>query len=330
MNRAALLLLSACAVACAHTPAPAPEGPSAARFTWREGPVDPRARVFLVAGSSESANFAQELKDQWEIWTAAGVPPERIACYYVPPWDLDLSVDGPQYEALQPFLSRCHLASMARLRADLASAGAAARAGDTPWLYLYVTSHGMVPVSLEGGGEDPSLLGRWWAHRLREVTAMDEFRLVLDTLPDGPSYLGAQVKAVRQGLPEEDVFLTPTHLTQALGAWGGVPKVVALQGCHSGGFLDDPRDPPPGHRLRELDAITVLTASRYDRVSFGCGSDEERTWFGGILGEVLAEQGAPPPEVAWAEVYAEVSRRVLEAEEQAGETPSRPVFHQAP
>lgn len=47
-------------------------------------------------------------------------------------------------------------------------------------------------------------------------------------------------------------------------------KVLVVSACYSGGFVETLRD----------DATMVITASRADRTSFGCGSDSDITWFG--------------------------------------------------
>lgn len=47
-------------------------------------------------------------------------------------------------------------------------------------------------------------------------------------------------------------------------------KVVIVNACYSGGFVDALRD----------DSTMVLTSARADRTSFGCGADSDITWFG--------------------------------------------------
>lgn len=47
-------------------------------------------------------------------------------------------------------------------------------------------------------------------------------------------------------------------------------KVVVVNACYSGGFIDALRD----------DSTLVLTSARTDRTSFGCGSDSDITYFG--------------------------------------------------
>lgn len=64
--------------------------------------------------------------------------------------------------------------------------------------------------------------------------------------------------------------LTPKRLRSALDAAGIRWRVLVVSACYSGGYLDVLRDPQ----------TLVMTASRADRASFGCGADAEITWFG--------------------------------------------------
>jgi len=55
-------------------------------------------------------------------------------------------------------------------------------------------------------------------------------------------------------------------------------KVVVVNACYSGGFLDALRD----------DSTMVMTSARADRTSFGCGADSDITYFGkAFLAEAL-------------------------------------------
>ncbi len=72
----------------------------------------------------------------------------------------------------------------------------------------------------------------------------------------------------------------PADLRAALDDSGIQWRVVVISACFSGGFLDALRDP------RTL----VITASRADRPSFGCGVASDITWFGqAFLAEALNE-----------------------------------------
>jgi len=62
----------------------------------------------------------------------------------------------------------------------------------------------------------------------------------------------------------------PDALARALDGSGMRHRVAVVSACYSGGFL--PALARPG--------TLVLTASRADRASFGCGSDSEITYFG--------------------------------------------------
>lgn len=64
--------------------------------------------------------------------------------------------------------------------------------------------------------------------------------------------------------------LTPQRLRRALDRAGVRWRVLVVSACYSGGYVEALRDP------RTL----VITASRADRSSFGCGADSDITWFG--------------------------------------------------
>jgi hypothetical protein len=66
-------------------------------------------------------------------------------------------------------------------------------------------------------------------------------------------------------------MLGPATLVRALDAGCGArPTVVVVSACHSGVFLND--------GMRQPNRI-VLTAAAADRVSFGCGADDQYTYF---------------------------------------------------
>lgn len=296
-------------------------------FTVSEAPPSPAARVFLFAGSSQNANFAQEVVDQRHMWLEAGVPDEAIACFYVPPYQEELEADYEQYVSLAEALSRCHLATVPALRRHLAAAAEGAGGGDA--LYLYVTSHGAAPAdqrlaTLQRG--DP---GYWNTRRLSRYEPMNRHRIAVEAMEDGPAGPMELLGALRLGGRPEDLYLTPDTLRAMLDdGWANQPKIVVLQACYSGGFIADPADPRPEERLTALTNITILTAARYDRASFGCGGDDHTTYFGGFLGDVLTEHPALPAEQDWRSVFADTAYRVEELERLTGqEPPSLPGFY---
>jgi hypothetical protein len=66
------------------------------------------------------------------------------------------------------------------------------------------------------------------------------------------------------------VELTPTGLRQLLDDAGIKWRIIVVSACYSGGFIEPLQD----------DHTLIVTASRPDRTSFGCGPDSESTYFG--------------------------------------------------
>ena len=66
------------------------------------------------------------------------------------------------------------------------------------------------------------------------------------------------------------VELTPPGLRQLLDDSGIKWRIIVVSACYSGGFIEPLQDE---HTL-------IVTASRADRTSFGCGQDSESTFFG--------------------------------------------------
>lgn len=71
-------------------------------------------------------------------------------------------------------------------------------------------------------------------------------------------------------LPVFQATIDPQQLRGALNASGIRNRIVIVSACYSGGFV-------PG--LRSSDSL-VITASREDRTSFGCGVESNITYFG--------------------------------------------------
>lgn len=67
-----------------------------------------------------------------------------------------------------------------------------------------------------------------------------------------------------------DDLLDAGQIRQALDEAGIRHRVIAISACYSGGLIAGLRDPD----------TLLLTASRHDRTSFGCGNDSVATFFG--------------------------------------------------
>ena len=118
--------------------------------------------------------------------------------------------------------------------------------------------------------------------------------------------------APRQGLflAASRGFLTPAALDRALDrGCGAAPTVVIASGCYSGRFAL-----PPMARANRI----VLTAARADRPSFGCGADDDFTFYDRcVLGSMTRS-------FDWAEVYGAVRACVTAAERAEGFRASEP------
>jgi len=66
------------------------------------------------------------------------------------------------------------------------------------------------------------------------------------------------------------VELTPPGLRQLLDDAGIKWRIVVVSACYSGGFIEPLQD----------DHTLIITASRADRTSFGCGKGSASTFFG--------------------------------------------------
>jgi hypothetical protein len=116
-----------------------------------------------------------------------------------------------------------------------------------------------------------------------------------------------------------------------LSSFDAVPKFVVLQACHSGGFLEQPATDGAEKRLTQLPLVTVLTAARYDRSSFGCEPGGWTTFYGGTFNEELQKVAASPATIDWKQLAETVAKRVAALEKkQRVSPPSLPQFFTSP
>ncbi|MEZ4452173.1 MAG: C13 family peptidase [Nannocystaceae bacterium] len=303
------LVLSACA-------APLRYSAYVEAASYRQGPLSPRARVFLIAGGVDVANFAEEVVIQRRFWRSQGLTDDEIACYYAKPVRSGYEGDRRQFRRLLADLDGCYPASTDLVRRHLAEAARRA----PPFLYVYVTSHGL-----------PSLVGPGVPLPPDEIDLLDNYLLQLGA-GVGYGIHGRRILAAyRKGAAADDLLFTPRALASALAqAPADTAKILVLQGCHSGGFLDEPRG--RAEALTSLPNLTAIAAARYDRTSFGCDAGPDQTYFGGLFNRLLPEYaaGKAPPEVAWRSLYDHLRREIEVIEANEGATPSEPVFYASP
>ncbi len=302
-----------------NSPEPAPTPFDA--LPYRAGAPPPGTKFFLVAGGSDIANFAGEVVAQRELWMNQGFEEREIACYYAKPTPKAYKKDREQYDSLHDELRDCFAAKPAVVNAHLA----AAHRADLPFLYLYVTGHGLGSVgrSMRRSKKLKDLVATLTAEE-RTFLNRPAVGLEADGGP-GLEQPETMVAAHRSGQALQEIMFTTDVLASALESLPTeTRKFVVLQACYSGAFL--PRDGHP-NRLADVPNLTVLTATRRDRPSFGCGSADVATYFGGVFTRVLErslEEGDSPPDVPWDAVYEDTAFMVETWERVEGETPSKP------
>jgi hypothetical protein len=323
----ALALASGCGARRGGSRPPLPATPFD-HVPYREGRPDPSAKVFLVAGGDDIANFAAEVVEQRELWLAAGLEPREIACYWARPTRTAYREDRRQYDELTGELDDCFRAEPDTVLSHLRAAADA----DLPWVYLYVSGHGLGPVlRWRAGTRDPDVASRKLGATPTEMAALDHHAIGLEAGP-GPGLedVDAVVRGFRSGRPPRALMFSPPTLSEALATFPETtPKFVVLQACFSGGFIGRPATHGGPSPLHDVPALTLLTATRWNRPSFGCSAGPARTQFGGTFGRVLAaelEPGKRPPDLDWARIHERVAFVIDVMETIDAERPSGPSF----
>ncbi len=298
-----------------------------------------RKKYFLVAGGNDAANFAEEIIEQKKLLLELGAAEKEIVCFYSIPYDKTFREDENHFRALANDLSHCYPAFPKFIWEQMKQGGV-----ENESIYVYITSHGSDPLSVGMRNWDAD--DRKWAEDwLRELPEIDQYFVDMKAAGfDGEPYgLGRRFKAVQTNeYSFEDLFVTPRNLKKALrnGVAPEAKKFIAIQACHSGGFIDSDESKFRPDTLQDLEKATVMTAARYDRASFGCGVGNFRTYFGGAFNDLLKARRSLPQNIDWQDLYREVSRKVKDMEEtyykrldpkdQAHFRPSEPMFFSRP
>jgi hypothetical protein len=282
-------------------------------------------RYVLVAGDSSSVVFLSEVLSLRRSLIAAGVAPERIAVFYALP---DTLTSVEKLEAWRPFALEtrdCYLATMQNLRDCLAVIGRDAAKEEA--VFLYVTSHGNLPLSLrmilEGEGRTSS--GELDALRAAAARQplLDDWSLAVRGAPVR-SLTSRELWSLAAGAEEPgDYLCTPTTFHKLLDEM--VPEqrqVVVLSGCYSGGFVVQPEE--FATQTLGRNGRVVLTASDWDRASFGCGMENDSTYFGRHFGRLVETAGDPLRIDAWQRFYRTLCRAIADQERAEKVVPSKP------
>lgn len=143
-------------------------------------------------------------------------------------------------------------------------------------------------------------------------TSVENFAAAMNELAIGPND-GCLIHMTSHG-NQQGFYITgrdnlsPTDLDQILDdACGDRPTVVLISACYSGVFI------PPSEAPNRI----ILTAASADRSSFGCGTEDEYTYWDGCLIDNF------PTATTWAALYDSVTT-CIERKESGGFTPSQP------
>lgn len=296
---------------------------------YNQEPIHPKTRFFLIAAGADIANFIQEVVEQKSYWLSQGFSEEEIACYYVQPTAKALEQDRDQFEALSSQVQGFRLASMRQISSDLSQI-----AEQNPdFIYIYVTSHGAPPSYARSLAKKYVGSGKYaYKSFVDEFPDIEQFTVQFHSLPTGSADVLMQLHAQQKGIPFNDIHLSPAGLWKLLENFNeSTIKFVTLQACFSGGFVDAngrlkyhtaPEMGPPN--------LTIMTAARYDRPSFGCSPGKEKTEFGSAYLKALHSGSGSPLLRDWRQMFDEVRQeveRVEQLEEYSEFKPSHPAFY---
>lgn len=282
--------------------------------SYNTGNVSEDAKIFLVAASSNSANFLQEIVEQKRMLISLGYQQEEIVCYYVIPTELEYKRDQDQFESLIGEVDSFYLASPRNLFEHLKIA----RNSDIDFLYLYVTSHGSKP---QGDSMRHYFSARYInsreANKQIDFLAeqfpeyFNQYYIRFDAISTGRANQVMRLHALKDKQPPEDIMFTPRYLKDILaGIRDEIKKYVVLQGCYTGGFLSTNDSILERDTLKSIPNICLMTASNNDRPSFGCSPGPDRTYFGGAFNDLLKAQNTRLEEIAWHSFYMKMKEEV--------------------
>jgi thiol-disulfide isomerase/thioredoxin len=256
-------------------------------------------KAMLLAGSSDNANFLQEVSWNYSWLLQKGLKEDDIGCFYARPDLIQYSGDREQFDQLRPFLENCHPVRhqefLENLRLSL---------NEKPEsFYLYVTAHGAAPVPMKN------------REIFKKSCLAHAPSLALDQTP--PDCVSSQ------GLTADD-------LARAMKDGATTKKYLVLQGCYTGGFIsprDNPKTAPSA--LARLPGIHILTASAAKQASFGCNAGSHVTFFGSAYSKAVEGDKLKFEAMDWSRIYRDIVKEVtrLEKELQIGQqNASRPQF----
>ena len=262
--------------------------------------------------------FLQEIVGQRRFLLSLGYKQDEIVCYFIIPAEKEFKRDKEQFESLIGEVASFYLASPRNLFEHLKRAVN----NDIDFLYLYVTSHGGAPQEKSMHAYfSTRYLSSKEAHKQIDFLAVqfpeyyNQYYLRFDAIPTGRANHIMRLHALKEKQPPEDILFTPRYLKNILGEMRNeVKKYIILQGCYTGGFASTNNMILAQDTLKSLPNICLITASRYDRPSFGCEPGTDRTYFGGVFIDMLEEQNSRLDTIAWNILYKRIKEGIEQIE----------------
>ncbi len=286
-------------------------------------PFSPEAKIFLVAGSPDSANFAQEIVDQKRLWISRGVSAKEISCYFALPSNGLVWEDEEQFFGLSDELAHCHPASAKLLLSHLSQS----LSKKPRYIYLYVTSHGEQPFKQKIEQEPDESRKKELIATLEKYPFLNSYHLNMTSVASGWNITENDLEEVAKGAKTvSDVTLTPQDLASVLREGDAkTKKIVVLQGCYSGGFIENPQGTTE-NTIAGVPNLIALTASNSTSVSFGCSPGAEKTYYGQEFERVLKFHFLSPNAIDWKKFY-QLVKMGIESREISELGPNTPSSH---
>ncbi|MCP4021224.1 MAG: hypothetical protein GY729_05235, partial [Desulfobacteraceae bacterium] len=242
-----------------------------------------------------------------------------IVCYYVVPANIEFKRDKDQFESLTGEVDSFYLASPRNLFEHLKKASNT----EIPFLYLYVTSHGSKPQgeamhtyfrSKDKFSKEPHKKIDFLTEKFPDY--YNQYFISFDATASGRANHAMRLHALKEKQQPEDIILTPRYLKEMLSEIRAeVKKYIILQGCYTGSFISTNENMViEQDSLKSIPNICLMTASRYDRQSFGCAPGPDRTYFGGTFNDLLETQKQRLEAIAWDELYEKIKETIEQIE----------------
>lgn len=279
---------------------------------FNDKPIAEETKIFLIAAGNDSANFIQEILDQKKIWIDKGYSESEIACYYSLPTRMAYYHDKKQYDQLASELGSFRRADISEVLYDIRTS--LERGMDN--LFVYISSHGFNPKFDSEQISDFNNPNSKEAYYYQNHFYLHKHHLFFGQFGDTSGNLKMKLHMIEEGIDPSKLLLNESHLSHLFSEFPDVNKILVLQSCYSGGFI---RSKEQFTNLSRLPYMRILTASRYDRASFGCGTGDLTTYYGEAFNFALMQTRSKKlDEIDWFHLHKDTAIHVEKKEKELG------------